>query len=60
MTGEEPVKEGRLPHQGRAAWTDELRALLKEARLRGDTRPQIVIIDEWLTFRRQNKKDGDT
>jgi len=49
----------RLPaHQGQMAWGLELKHVLDEARLRGDLRPAMQIIPEWLEFRK-NFAAGD-
>lgn len=66
QSGETPVDSApeaqpALPtHQGREDWTHELGALLHEARLRGDERPKIQIINEWLEFRKAFETPEDS
>lgn len=45
-------------HQGRKAWSSELSGLLSEARRRGDNRPGLTIVNEWLSFRGKHQTEG--
>jgi hypothetical protein len=54
--------DGRLPPQTRAEWVAEFNQLFVEAKKRGDKRPPLKLLGQWMKFRKggssANSREG--